>query len=185
MERKAEHIFDELLIIRCQDNDEVALKLLWKRWQPKLLKWSFDFIKDSDDAQEIAQESWMSIFSNLNKLKDPSLFRFWAYKIVQRRAADWIRKAQRDRKGLEEIKLTYTEVDAPDTKEDQVSGMLLAIHALADHHQQILRLFYLEKTPIKVIAHLLDKPEGTIKSSLFYAREQLKKQLKLNNHEKV
>jgi RNA polymerase sigma-70 factor (ECF subfamily) len=184
MERKAEHIFDELLIIRCQGNDEVAIKLFWKRWQPKLLKWSFDFIKNTDDSEEVVQESWISIFSNLNKLKDPSLFRFWAYKIVQRRAADWIRKEQRSRQSAEAVKHSQLQYEEQSPKQDQVGQMLLAIHALTEHHQQLLRLFYLEKTPVKIMALLLNKPEGTIKSSLFHAREQLKKQLNLMNHEK-
>jgi RNA polymerase sigma-70 factor (ECF subfamily) len=185
MERKAEHIFDELLIIRCQSNDDLAIKLLWKRWQPKISKWSFDFIKNTDDAQEVAQESWISIFASINKLKDPSLFRFWAYKIVQRRAADWIRKEQKSRKGIMEAAQNQVSFEEQAGDEDLIAKMLLAIQALADHHQQILRLFYLEKTPVKVISILLRKPEGTIKSSLFYAREQLKEQLKFMNHEQI
>jgi RNA polymerase sigma-70 factor (ECF subfamily) len=92
MERTPDQIFSELLIIRCQANDKAAQCLLWKRWNKKILKWSYDFIKDQDLAYEIAQESWISILSGIGRLKDVSLFRFWAYRIVQRRAADWIKK---------------------------------------------------------------------------------------------
>lgn len=185
MERKADNIFDELLIMRCQANDQVAMKLLWKRWQPKFLKWSFDFIKNREDAQEVAQESWISIFNNLSKLKDPSLFRFWAYKIVQRRAADWIRKEQKSRSGIDQIGYDQLRVEELETTDDLIAKMLIGIHSLGQDHQQVLRLFYLEKTPIKAIALILDKPEGTVKSSLFHAREQLKKHLNLINHEKI
>ncbi len=102
MGRSSDQIFNELLIIRCQERDQEAIGLLWKRWQPRVLKWAFDFLNDQDQAYEIAQESWISIFKSIHKLKDPALFRFWAYRIVQRRAADAIKKLQRDRVVVEE-----------------------------------------------------------------------------------
>ena len=184
MERTPEQIFTELLIVRCQDNDKEAQGLLWKRWQPKVLKWSFDFIKDQDLAYEISQESWIAIFKGINKLKNVSLFRFWAYRIVQRRAADWIRKEQRQRVVVEASKNEsdrFENIEEED-KVDSVELMLNAINTLPNDHQQMLRMFYLEKTPVKVMAKLLDKPEGTIKSRLYHAREELKKKLKNSNH---
>ena len=181
MNRKSDHIFDELLVIKCQDNDQQAFALLWKRWQPRVLKWSFDFIKDADLAVEIAQESWVSIFKGINRLKDPALFCFWAYKIVQRRSADMIRKEQRKRAGMQAVKHQSVESQEPvslDEEEDQVGKMLQAIRLLPIEHQNILKLFYLEKVPIKALAKMLDLPIGTVKSRLYYAREQLRKQLK-------
>lgn len=179
MERNSDQIFDELLVIKCQDQDQKAYDLLWKRWQPRILKWSFGFINDPDVAREIAQESWVSIHKGISKLKDPALFRFWVYKIVQRRSADWIRREQRKRKSIEEVRheAVVVEEDATSTT-DPVDNMLLAIKALPEGHQQILRLFYLEKVPVKVLSRMLKLPQGTVKSRLYYAREQLKKQLK-------
>ena len=65
---------------------------------------------------------------------------------------------------------------------DPVDNMLIAIKSLPQKQQEMLRLFYLEKTPIKVMANLMDKPVGTIKSRLFHARELLKKRLNNINH---
>jgi len=181
MNRKSDHIFDELLVIKCQDKDQQAFALLWKRWQPRVLKWSFDFIKDSDLAVEIAQESWVSIYKSIGRLKDPALFRFWAYKIVQRRSADMIRKEQRKRASIQEVSRQPVESQEPvslDEEEDQIGEMLQAIHQLPAEHQNILKLFYLEKVPIKALAKMLALPEGTVKSRLYYAREQLRKKLK-------
>lgn len=184
MERNSDQIFDELLVIKCQDHDQKAYALLWKRWQPRILKWSFDFIKDADLAKEIAQESWVSIHKGINKLRDPALFRFWAYKIVQRRSADWIRKEQRKRSSLEEVRhdVPVSEEASPESV-DPVDTMLAAIKTLPGEHQRILRLFYLEKVPVRLLSGMLALPEGTVKSRLYYAREQLKKKLKNRNHE--
>lgn len=184
MERTPEQIFNELLIIRCQANDKVAQGLLWRRWNRKVMKWSYDFIKDQDLAYEIAQESWISILNGIGRLKDVSLFRFWAYRIVQRRAADWIKKEQRQRVSVEAVKYETDQFTSSqiEKKLDPVDSMLIAIKSLPQTQQEILRLFYLEKTPIKVLTKLLNKPEGTIKSRLFHAKELLKKKLNNINH---
>ena len=187
MKRSSEQIFDELLILRCQDNDQEAVGLLWKRWQPRILKWSFDLLKDQELAQEVAQESWLSIFQGLAKLKDPTLFRFWAYRIVQRRSADQIRKIQKERKLSEaldkESEPTHQKEMELRSSPDEVVLMLQAIKELPDQHQQILKLYYLEKHSVKVIALLIGLPEGTVKSRLFYARKYLKEKLKEVYHE--
>lgn len=185
MKRQPEHIFDELLVLRCQEHDQKAFALLWNRWQPRILKWSFDLIGDHELADEVAQESWVSIYKGMEKLKDPALFRFWAYRIVQRRSADWIRKEQRKRASLAEVEHDGPPIaasDMADNSEDTVSTMLKAIKELPEGHQQMLRLFYMEKMPVKLLAKTLGLPEGTVKSRLYYAREQLKKKLKENNH---
>lgn len=184
MERSSDQIFDELLVIRCQERDQEAIGLLWKRWQPRLLKWSFHFLKDQDQAYEVAQESWLSIFKSIHKLKDPAQFRFWAYRIVQRRAADSIKKLQRERRLVDETAhLQDTAEGSEYIKEDNIQIMLSAINDLPNLHQEMLRLFYLEKQPIRDIANYLDLPEGTVKSRLFYARKELKEKLKNTNHE--
>jgi RNA polymerase sigma-70 factor (ECF subfamily) len=184
MGRSTDQIFNELLIIRCQERDQEAIGLLWKRWQPRVLKWAFDFLNDQDQAYEIAQESWISIFKSIHRLKDPALFRFWAYRIVQRRAADAIKKLQRDRVVVEETIHNRMTSPVDDTEvEDRIQQMLAVISSLPDLQQEMLRLFYLEKQSVKVIANYLELPEGTVKSRLFYARKELKEKLKNINHE--
>lgn len=184
MGRSSDQIFDELLVIRCQEKDQEAVGLLWKRWQPRVLKWAFSFLNDKEEAYEIAQESWLSIFKSIHKLNDPALFRFWAYRIVQRRSADFIKSQQRARKAAQESTIganTSTQMDGGE--EDKVGVMLHAIKELPVLHQEMLRLFYLEKFSVKMISKFLELPEGTVKSRLFYARRELKNKLKEMNHE--
>lgn len=182
MKRDPEQIFDELLIIRCQERDDEAISLLWNRWHPRILKWSFGFLKNDDLASEVAQESWISIFKGIGKLKDPALFRFWAYKIVQRRSADYIRKVQRERELTTELEYEYRDTDEP-SSHSEVELTLRAIKELPPMHQEMLRLFYLEKFTVKEIAKMTRLPVGTIKSRLFYSRQQLKIKLKEVSYE--
>ncbi|HEY9117282.1 MAG TPA: RNA polymerase sigma factor [Roseivirga sp.] len=184
MKRDSDQIFDELLVIRCKENDEAAVALLWKRWQPRILKWSYHFIQDADMADEIAQESWISIFRGIQQLNDPGLFRFWAYRIVQRRSMDYFRQQKKDLKMAEELKIESLQIEVEsDGKTDRVETMLKAIKELPQMQQEMLRLFYLEKFPVKAISKMMELPEGTVKSRLFHARQLLKNKLKEVNYE--
>lgn len=186
MKRSSDQIFDELLVLKCQEKDREAAALLWKRWQPKVLRWSYGFLKDKDLAADVAQESWVSIFEQINKLRDPVLFPYWLYRIVQRRAVDQIRTLQKERK--------VTEVLASEQKglallgevkyaDDPVEKMLNCIKELPLAHQQIIKLHYLDRESVEDIAAITDLPIGTIKSRLFYARKYLKEKMKEVYHE--
>ena len=134
-------------------------------------------------AHEIAQESWISIFKGIDKLRDPALFRFWAYRIVQRRSADYIRALQKEREATNVLKNEYDDVEEDSASPDSVEIMLRAIKELPPMQQEMLRLFYLEKYAIKDIARLINLPEGTVKSRLFHSRQLLKNKLKEVSHE--
>lgn len=175
MTKRSDQVFDELLLLQCQQGDQKAAGLLYKRWNPRVLKWSAELLRDDDLAQEIAQESWITIFKGLGSLKKLSLFRFWAYRIVYRRAMDYYRKQRRELELEREVELEFSGPDSQEGREvDRVELMLKAIQVLPLRQQQILRLFYLEQCSVKIIAGLIDLPEGTVKSRLFNARQQLK-----------
>ncbi len=84
---------------------------------------------------------------------------------------------------MAEVRHDHSTIEKNEEVIDPVAKMLMAINDLPADHQQMLRMFYLDKTPIKAMAKIMDKPEGTIKSRLYYAREQLKKKLNESNHE--
>ncbi len=65
MTKRSDQVFDELLLLQCQQGDQKAAGLLYKRWNPRVLKWSAELLRDDDLAQEIAQESWITIINYL------------------------------------------------------------------------------------------------------------------------
>ncbi len=175
MKKSSENILIELLVINGQGGDTRAINLLVKRWHPKLLRQAYQWTGDKEAANDVVQESWQGIIKGLKKLKDPAVFPAWAYQIVSRRAADWIRKLQKDRKINEIGKNDSLECEET---EDHLKILREALRKLPNEQRVILDLFYLEGQSVKGISKILALPVGTIKSRLFYAREHLKKNYK-------
>lgn len=188
MDRQSGQVLDELLIFRCQDGDEASLALLVRRWQKRLWSHALRLTGKVDVASEVCQEAWLAIIRNIRQLRDPAAFRGWAYGIVTRKAADWGRDRQRQH-NLAERAARQEELNAVDAgsddREQEIAVLRLALRRMPEKHRLVLTLFYLEGLSVAEISEALAVSEGTVKSRLFHAREQMKKLVNSMSNEKV
>ena len=176
MKKTREHIFDELLVLQYQGGNKESLTLLIKRWHKKMISHSYRFTKNIEASKDIVQESWILIFKKLFDLKDPALFRVWAYSIVSHKSIDWIRKQQKERRSIEMYKEEESENNAvKDSSRELIHSLKSEIQKLPDKQHIVLNLFYIENFTIQEIGNILGLKTGTVKSRLFNAREHLKK----------
>ena len=166
-------VFDELLILRCHAGDRKALELLVKRWNKKFTSFSYKLVKDLPVAQDITQESWLSIIKGLKKLKEPSKFSTWAYRIVYNKSMDWLRGNKRN--VILEHEMPNEPVEEAEYNNEQERAVHRSLRELPEREKLILSLFYLEGHRVREIADILGIPTGTVKSRIYYAREHLKK----------
>jgi RNA polymerase sigma factor (sigma-70 family) len=178
MTRSPRYILDEWLVLRCQDRDAEALRELVGRYQQRIWRHALYLTGQHEAAREVAQETWLAIVRGLPGLRDPAAFRAWAYRLVARRSADWIRRRQRDRAHRQHAsdgsESTATPAPAPAADEDELSMLRLAIRRLPPHQRSVLYLHYRDGLGVREIAAVLDIPPGTVKSRLHHARNTLR-----------
>ena len=177
MARSRERIFDEYLASAARAGDSKAFARLAGRWQPKLLAHAWRLSGDAELARDIAQDAWADIMKALPRLDDAAAFPSWAYRIVTRRAADTIRRAQR-RRTLNNAVAAETEsaIEAPDGIENSADAQTLrkAINALPNDQRATVALFYMQDLSVAEIAAALGVPAGTVKTRLMHARRKLR-----------
>lgn len=184
--RTSDEIYDQWLVLRCQDGDAAALSELVERWQPRLLRHALRLTGTADAAGDVVQMAWLAIIRSLGRLEDPACFRRWAYRIVGFKAADWIRLRQRDR--ARAGPLTTEPADSRESTgdrsrdaEDEITALRGAMEQLSPERRAVLTLFYLDELSLLEIAQALAVPLGTVKSRLHYARLALKEVLERSN----
>jgi RNA polymerase sigma-70 factor (ECF subfamily) len=189
MIRDSRQVLTEFLVLDAQRGSERAFRDLHELWQPDLRRMVRVRVDHADSVDDVLTEVWLAIARGLSALDDPACFPRWAFQIVQRRSADWIRKRMRDRR-LEETALAEAEQLAPAALSpepeptDEVSAIRAAILQLPSDQQQLLHLHYQLERSIAEIAAVLAIPPGTVKSRLFSVRETLKRKLeRKNSHE--
>ena len=183
--RDARQILTELLVLRAQNGDSQAFTDLHALWSGDLLRLAAAHVRENRHAKEITQDAWISIARGLGRLEDPACFPRWAFRILDRRCSDWIRRRQVERERTEPLSEEHPALAEPHpsgSESDDVGSLKAAIARLDLPSRKLLHLFYDADLTVAEIAEVLDVPVGTVKSRLFVLRESLRTQLERKNH---
>jgi RNA polymerase sigma-70 factor, ECF subfamily len=140
-------------VVGAQNGDETSLRALYRRFRPVVLRLLEAFGGlDTDDREDIVQETFTRAFRGLSRLKAPAAFEGWLYTIARNRALTTL-----ERKGRQE----RVHASVASQSDDSVPMMPAAVHAEID--EAVVR---------QIISEL---PEGPEKETvtLFYVEGQL------------
>jgi RNA polymerase sigma-70 factor, ECF subfamily len=182
MFRDAKQVLTELLVLEAQRGSERAFRDLHDLWHADFRRMALVRLEQPDAADDVLTNVWLAIARGLPRLDDPACFPRWAFQIVQRRAADWVRSRVADRRREEtaaaEADLLAPPPMTPVEPGDDVIALRDAISRLPAEQQELLHLHYGAERSVQEIADTLHLATGTVKSRLFAIREHLKQQLK-------
>ncbi len=174
MKRTPEQILTEWLVLQTQAGKQEALSHLLREWHPRLLRYAIRQLKDAEAAREVVQETMLNLARGIMRLRDPATFPKWCYQILQRRCSDHLRKVVRERAraaGVEEL----DHIAAPALADQaEVLSLHKALATLSREGYQVVHLHYLDGFNTAEIAEIIEVPEGTVKSRLYKARQDLR-----------
>lgn len=146
---------------------------------------AFSVLRQREDAEDVAQEAFAKAYRSFRQLRERDRFRAWLVRMTWRMALDRLR-ANKRRLAREEVeaglqaRLNATTNDAVLANE-RAEQLWLAIDALPEKLRLVIVLAGIQGRDIREVATLLDVPDGTVKSRLFLARQQLKERLSWMN----
>lgn len=169
-----EQVLDDYLVAAARLGDRRAFGLLAERCNRRLITHAWRLLGNEDSAGDAVQEAWAEIVRNIGRLHDTRAFPAWAYRIVSRRCAKLIGRAQQRRR-LGEAVLAEPEapLDEAEAATD-IEKLRAAIRALPAGQRAAVALFHLEEMSIAEVAVALDVPAGTVKTRLMHARQKLR-----------
>jgi RNA polymerase sigma-70 factor (ECF subfamily) len=182
MRDHAQQAVTELLVLRAQAGHADALSLLVRAWHARLERHAQRLTGHREAGRDVLQEASIDVARGLRSLEDPTRFGAWAYRIVTRRSALWVRQQERRRRH-EQGTAAQSAARSPGSQRDAqqraeaIDDVRNALEQLPPRDQALLELRYLQDFSIQEIALALDIPAGTVKSRLFHARQHLKNQL--------
>jgi RNA polymerase sigma-70 factor (ECF subfamily) len=181
---------DSLLVERVQQGDKSAFDILVGKYQHKIIKLVGRYVRDPDEAMDVAQEAFIKAYRALGSFRGDSAFYTWLYRIAINTAKNYLAAARRrpedfnmDLQDPEQYEL-HGRLSSMDTPEGNVLSEEIrqtvnaAIEALPEDLRTAIILREMEGMSYEEIATTMECPVGTVRSRIFRAREAIDKQLK-------
>lgn len=173
---------DEQIVVAVCEGDTASFALLIDRYQNKLYYYALKYVAEADKAEDIVQESFIKIYTNLNSFDQTKKFSSWAYRITHNQLIDSIRK-QKPTVSLEANEWIN---NIADNNVDIVADMELsqtklevqrAIAGLASKYKDVIILHYFEGYGYGEISEILCIPTSSVGTRLRRARVRLSRLL--------
>ncbi|MDP2812272.1 MAG: RNA polymerase sigma factor [bacterium] len=180
-----EKLTDEELVKLTLKNQENFLYLM-KRYSRRLTAYIRRLSNfDSDEAEDILQDTFIKIYNNLNDFDSSLKFSSWIYRICHNQIIDHYRKSKSrpqtfDLDFNDEI-INNLAFDFDMAKELDISYLRKNINSVLDSmelkYKEVLLLRYFEDKDYQEISDILKKPMGTVATLINRAKKQLKEKL--------
>jgi RNA polymerase sigma-70 factor (ECF subfamily) len=129
------------------------------------------FVHNHQDALDLSQEAFIKAFRKIKKFDTERPFFPWFYRILKNLCIDHYKHRRRlNEVPLENVRVLEVEHEDREMKKALWKG----IDELPDEQKEIIVLRYFQQLSYQEIAEILDKPIGTVMSSLYYAKKRLK-----------
>ena len=149
---------------------------------------AYSVLRNREDAEDVAQEAFAKAYRSFHQLRDRERFRAWLVRMTWRMALD---RQRSNRRRMVREDRADSWLPASAGRSDRVEADLQvgleareraehlwrAIDGLSEKLRMVIVLAGIQGHDIREVAALLELPEGTVKSRLFAARQQLKDEL--------
>ena len=182
---------DELdLVRRASGGDLAAYDELVRRHRERIYATVYHMTANHEDANDLAQETFIKAFQVLKSFKGNSSFYTWLYRIAVNKTINYL-KQRRNRTHMSLNDLDFHAEHDPDLvalisdktprREAGLTELQEKLNAamlkLSEPHRMVVVLHDVQGLPHEEIARIMDCNVGTVRSRLFYARQQLQAEL--------
>ena len=174
---------DADLCLRAREGDRRSFEVLVQRYQRPVYGLAVRLLGRPEEARDVAQEVFVKAFLNLDRYDPERAFAPWLLTIARNQVRDRARRRAVRKGDLApddpEQTLGRLADAAPDAEQSLVAtqegGRLeAALAALPEHYREVVVLHHVQERPVKEIAEILGRPQGTVMTWLYRARAALK-----------
>ncbi len=180
---KLSQLSDEELIKRFQEDDLYAFDLIVHRYKDALFNFTYRYLGNSQEAEDVVQETFLRIFRNRFAYRQIAKFSTWIYTIAGNLAKTELRKRKRRRQiYTSDMGFDDKEFEIEDTHADterEVDSKLTekhiqeAIDKLPERFRKVILLVDVQELSYEEVSKIMRVPLGTVKSRVNRARLKL------------
>ena len=165
---------EEAILKGCLQNDPASQRELYNRYSPKMLSVCYRFAHNREDAEDMLQEGFIKIFSQMHTFGNRGAFEGWVRRIIVHTCINILKKNKKFNESVDIIHATGAMV-----REESVPSIVQAkqivecIRMLPIGYRTVLNLYALEGYSHREIGIMLDIEESTSRSQYTRAKAML------------
>jgi len=174
---------DQIYIDKVLSGDTNAFAYLINKYKDMAYTLAIKVVKSHEDAEEVAQDSFLKAYEKLNTFKGNAKFSTWLYTIVYRNSITKIRKKKVATSDIDDYVVgnhsggdDFPEIEAMKNEEQQ-KYVREAIDKLPEKDAVLVTLFYMNDDSVEEIEQITGLSESNVKVKLFRARKKLNQEL--------
>lgn len=177
---------DELLMELVVLGKKEALRELYDRYFTLLCRFAHGFLNEEARAEDAVQEVFIRILKQADRFDSNKKFRTWMFTLCANHCKNLLRDESNRSRLLQENQM---EMDVSEELRHKLDQLRLkeeinrVLDTCSEKEKQIYHLRFEMDLAVREIASILDIPEGSVKSGLFYLIKKLRSPLKAIIHE--
>lgn len=174
----------EQLIERCKSGNQAAQLEVYNRYYKAMYNASLRIVKDSFEAEDIMQDSFLLAFTKLNDLKDVKIFGAWLKRIVINNSIYHYKKNNKYNSVPIDDVLYKVESDPGDSDDHELTNLkanqvIETMKMLKENYQICLTLYLIEGYDYEEISEILNISNANCRTMISRAKESLRHKLEL------
>ena len=175
---------DEIYIQQILQGDINAYRYLVEKYKNMVFTIAHGIIKEELLAEEVAQDTFLKAYQNLQRFRKKAKFSTWLYRIAVNESLRKARKKSLKLDHLDDIQMSEENLEMkPEViqqmhQEEQRELITNILNALNTNESLVLRLYYLEELKIEEISKILQLSQSNIKVILYRARKSFATRMK-------
>ncbi|MBK8087341.1 MAG: sigma-70 family RNA polymerase sigma factor [Chitinophagaceae bacterium] len=165
---------EEAILHGCLKNQAVAQQELYSRYSPKMLSVCYRFARNREDAEDMLQEGFIRVFTQIHQFQSKGSFEGWIRRIIVHTCINHLKKHKKFNDSVD-----ITQAQTVSVREDSVPSIIQAkqviecIRTLPLGYRTVLNLFAIDGYTHREIANMLDIEESTSRSQYTRAKAML------------
>ncbi|HUQ66011.1 MAG TPA: sigma-70 family RNA polymerase sigma factor [Flavitalea sp.] len=165
---------EEAILSGCLQNDAGAQRELYTKYSPKMLSVCYRFAHNREDAEDMLQEGFIKVYSQVHTFQNKGAFEGWIRRIMVHTCINHLKK---NKKFNESVDIIYA--NGVQVREESVPSIVQAkqivecIRLLSLGYRTVLNLYAIEGYSHKEISEMLDVEESTSRSQYTRAKQML------------
>ncbi len=171
---------DEVIIDKVLKGEEREYNILIDRYKKFVYTIAFRILKNEEDAEEAAQDTFIKGYQSLSKFSGKSKYSTWLYRIVFNTSISYKRKRKIEVSGLEDhINIIHSGNSTSENieMEDQRKYIDIALNKLNPIDATVITLFYLKEHNLEEVSQITGLTKSAIKVKLFRSRKKMAEDL--------